>query len=156
MRFSQLMESKIKELGGFAKLREKLPSTDAAAISSWVCGVRVPGYAAQLELCDLLDVSLADLRASLDLPWTPFSEFLIKRIIPHGRSGDFPQKTGINKSSYEKWINQGYVPRSVKSAESIADALKLWGDPTPKMTLVAELLSAVEASIALKKTKAMP
>jgi transcriptional regulator with XRE-family HTH domain len=150
--FQEWLDPQIRKVGGFSKFCEKL-KLPAMQVATWTQGVSVPKYAAQLKICKVLGCSLKDLRSQLGQDYSVFAEVLIVRILPYGRITDFPRKTGIEKSAYQKWLNGKSIPLQLPTLDRLADALILWGDPDPKPKLMAELIAAVEQSIATKKRR---
>jgi transcriptional regulator with XRE-family HTH domain len=150
--FQEWLDPQIRKVGGFSKFCEKL-KLPPMHVASWVQGVAVPKYAAQLKICEALGCSLKDLRSQLGQDYSIFAEFLIVRILPYGKIIDFPRKTGIKESAYQKWLNGKSVPLQLPTLDRLADALILWGDPNPKPKLMAELIEAAERSIATKKRR---
>lgn len=154
MTFSTWMNAKIDELGGIEKLYEKLPKVNPRAILAWKHELQMPNYRSQLLLCKALGCSLAEIRGALGLPHTHFAELLIAKIVPHGNIGDFPRKTDIDASTFEKWLSAGTLPSMAKwgqdsaALREVRDALILWGDETPKDVLMAQLTLACERTIA--------
>jgi transcriptional regulator with XRE-family HTH domain len=150
--FSKFADPKFWRTVEFSELCKKLDAPPKA-VASWIYGASIPHYASQLKICEVLGCSLRDLRRELNQPYSPFGEYLIVRILPHGKILDFPQKTGLKPSAYNTWLSGKSVPRGVATLDRIADALILWGDRTPKRRLVAELIDAVEKSIADQKKR---
>lgn len=157
--FSTWIMPKIEKIGGLPTFYDRIPEYDRRIVLSWIHGLQAPGYKAQLSLSRALGCEVAEIRGVLGKPHTPFAELLTRKILPHGNSADFPRKTGISATTYEKWIAEGRLPvNSVSLGEhssvlrDLADALILWGDPTPKAELMAELVMAVNLSIEAKRS----
>lgn len=157
--FSKWIMPKIEKIGGLSIFYDLIPEFDRRIILLWIHGLQIPGYKAQLAVSRALDCEMAEIREVLGKPHTPFAELLTRKILPHGNSADFPRKTGISATTYEKWIAEGRLPvNSVALGEhssvlrDLAEALILWGDPTPKAELMAQLVTAVNLSIEAKRS----
>lgn len=158
-KFAQWIAPKIQEIGGFPVFCQKLNQYGPRSIAAWVQGIQTPGYKAQLSMCAALGCTMAEIRSALGMPYSPFAELLANKILPYGKSTEFPRKTGIAKSNYQKWIAEGKLPRNAVEGDyslalrSLRDALIAWGDPTPPDLLMQELSDAAKRTIADRKIK---
>ncbi|MGL5059746.1 MAG: hypothetical protein ACRC62_07160 [Microcoleus sp.] len=148
--FSDWILPKIQEIGGFSVLCDRIPDTSLETLLAWTCGAKVPSYKSQIKLVEALGCDLADFRSALGQPCTPFAEWLIRKILAHGKSADFPRETGIEETTYQKWLARGNLPKFA-SYRKIVVALIKWGDPNPREVLMAELLMAIEKSLAARE-----
>jgi len=157
-KFSAWLNDQIKKIGGIEGLAKAMPEYSPQNIAVWSTGLRSPGWRAQAQISDLLHVQLSEVRSQLDLPYTQFSELIVRKVLAHGDFTNFCLKVGINKSRLDKWLAEGKLPNDSaqgygsEDLRMIRDALILWGDKTPIKVLMAELVLSTERSIAAKKT----
>lgn len=141
--FSEWLNQQAIDIGGVEELKNRLPKVKPANLAKWLVGLADPSFSGQLQLSEALGVSIQEIRIKLGLPYTEFGEWLAKRIIARGNFADFPRKVEIiEKSTLDKWLNQGVLPSKWKEAESakkIRDALIEWGDPTEPKSLLREV-----------------
>lgn len=141
--FSEWLNQQAIDIGGVDELKARLPKVKDGNLAKWLCGLADPSFSGQLQLSEALGVSIEEIRAKLDLPYTEFGEWLAKKIIAYGKFADFPRKVEIiEKSTLDKWLNQGVLPSKWKEADSaktIRDALIIWGDPTEPKALLREV-----------------
>lgn len=109
------------------------PTITPRKLLLWISGLRRPQIEGQVKLANCLGISLGDLRAQLGLDSNPFSIWLIEQIITRGTICDFCQKTGILRSTIDKWLHGDSVPTGKTRQAPLVKALAVWEENnTPK------------------------
>jgi hypothetical protein len=158
MKFSEWLDAKVREYGGIPEFCQSFPKFNQLSMISWIHGGQVPNYRSQVMMAEFFGVSVGEIRGMLGLRHTPFAELLARKILRHGKLADFPRQTEIDNSRFCKWMGEGVLPSNARwGSESqelreVHRALIKWGDLTPPDVLMAELVLAIQQSIAARKS----